>query len=237
MAQPGVFSVGDRRNPRNLSDGTCSLPARLVRMFIAVSGNIGAGKSTLVNRLAQHYGGRAELEAVADNPYLNDFYNDMARWAFPLQIYFLNNRFRQGLSVARSDGDVFLDRTIYEDAEVFARNLYELGYLSTRDYQNYRGIYESMRDLLPAPDLVIYLRGSVAILQERIAQRHRSVAPARQNEDKIPAAYLQQLNERYAGWVNDFSAAPVVTIDIDLVDLARPEAFNELVRRIDDLLP
>ena len=204
-------------------------------MYLAVSGNIGAGKSTLVTRLAQHYGYRAELEAVRDNPYLNDFYEDMKRWAFPLQVYFLNQRFRQGLAATQNDAGVVLDRTIYEDAEVFARNLHQLGYLSERDYQNYRGLYDSMRSLLPTPDLIIYLRGSVAVLQQRIAQRNQLKDPDRRNEDKIPTAYLAQLNQRYEKWIRNFSEAKVVTINIDLVDLAEPEAYYHLISTIDNL--
>ena len=204
-------------------------------MFIAVSGNIGAGKSTLVKRLAQHYNCRAVLETVTDNPYLNDFYEDMERWAFPLQIYFLNHRFRQGLSIVQSTEGVILDRTIDEDAEIFARNLYQLGYLSRRDHENYRGIYTSMRSLLPTPDLIIYLKGSVAVLQRRIAGRVTQDPISRKNENKIPAEYLQQLNQRYDEWVTNFSPAPVVTIDIDTVDLAHPEAFRSLVARINEV--
>ena len=204
-------------------------------MFIAVSGNIGAGKSTLVTKLADHYGCRALLESVADNPYLNDFYEDMDRWAFPLQIYFLNNRFRQGLSVAQSDGCIILDRTIYEDAEIFARNLHELGHLSTRDYQNYRGLYVSMRELLPVPTLVIYLRGSVTVLRQRITQRMAQDS-ARKNEDKIPPAYLEHLNQRYDDWIGSFALAPVLTIAIDQIDLADAEAFGELTAQVDKVL-
>ncbi len=210
-------------------------------MFLAVSGNIGAGKSTLVKRLAQHYGGRAELEAVDNNPYLNDFYEDMPRWAFPLQVYFLNQRFQQGLAVAqsgvaKSNTTVILDRTIDEDAEVFAYNLYELGHMSTRDYNNYRGLYDSMQSLLPSPDLIIYLQGSVPQLQQRIAQRYHEEHPMRQNEDQIPAAYLHQLNQRYEAWVDSLPPDKLVTISIDSVDMARAEAFAQLVATIDERL-
>ena len=204
-------------------------------MFIAVSGNIGAGKSTLVKKLAQHYRGQAVLETVADNPYLNDFYEDMERWAFPLQIYFLNHRFRQGLSIAQSANGVVLDRTIDEDAEIFARNLYQLGYLSPRDYENYRGLYTSMRSLLPTPHLIVYLQGSVNALQRRIAQRNQLADPARLNENKIPLAYLEQLNQRYDEWITNLSSSPVVTVDIDTIDLAQPEAFGRLITRIDEV--
>ena len=204
-------------------------------MFIAISGNIGAGKSTLTRRLADHYGYRPDLESVRDNPYLDDFYLDMARWAFPLQIYFLNQRFRQARRVSQSDEPVVMDRTIYEDAEIFAANLHQLGHLSARDYQNYRGLYETMLSFVRPPDLLIYLRGSVPILQTRIQQRHRTGAPARANENHIPADYLRHLNERYDAWAESFSLAPVFTVPIDSVDLAQEVHFAALVGRIDSV--
>ena len=202
-------------------------------MFIAISGNIGAGKSTLTQRLADHYGHRADLEAVGDNPYLDDFYLDMARWAFPLQIYFLNQRFRQALRMTQSAEGVVMDRTIYEDAEIFAANLHQLGHLSERDHQNYRGIYDTMLSFVHPPDLLIYLRGDVPTLQTRIAQRHRTATAGRANENRIPADYLYHLNERYDAWVQRFSLAPVFTIPIDSVDLAQSTHFAALVGRID----
>ena len=202
-------------------------------MLIAISGNIGAGKSTLTQRLADHYGYRADLESVRDNPYLDDFYLDMARWAFPLQIYFLNQRFRQARRVRQSAEGVVMDRTIYEDAEIFAANLRQLGHLSERDHQNYRGLYDTMLSFVRAPDLLIYLRGDVSTLQARIQQRHRTGDPARANENRIPAEYLQHLNERYDAWVQRFSLAPVFTIPIDSVDLAEEVHFAALVGRID----
>ena len=204
-------------------------------MLIAVSGNIGAGKSTLTQRLADHYGYRADLELVRDNPYLDDFYLDMARWAFPLQIYFLNQRFRQARRVAQSDKGVVMDRTIYEDAEIFAANLRQLGHLTERDHQNYRGLYETMLTFVRAPDLLIYLRGSVPTLQARIAQRHRTATAGRANENRIPTDYLQHLNERYDAWVQSFSLAPVFTVSIDSVDLAEAVHFVALVGRIDSV--
>ena len=202
-------------------------------MLLAISGNIGAGKSTLTQRLADHYGHRADLEAVGDNPYLDDFYLDMARWAFPLQIYFLNQRFRQALRMTQSAEGVVMDRTIYEDAEIFAANLHQLGHLSERDHQNYRGIYETMLSFVRPPDLLIYLRGSVPTLQARIAQRHRTATAGRANENRIPADYLHHLNERYDAWVQRFSLSPVFTIPIDSVDLAQSTHFAALVGRID----
>ncbi len=204
-------------------------------MLIAVSGNIGAGKSTLTQRLADHYGYRAELESVRDNPYLDDFYLDMPRWAFPLQVYFLNQRFRQARRLGQSDEPAVVDRTIYEDAEIFAANLRQLGHLSERDYQNYHGLYDTMLSFVRAPDVLIYLRGSVPTLQARIAQRHRTATAGRANEDRIPADYLQHLNERYDAWVGRFSLAPVFTVPIDSVDLAEAVHFAALTDQIDSI--
>jgi deoxyadenosine/deoxycytidine kinase len=206
-------------------------------MFIAVSGNIGAGKTTLVTRLAQHFGGRAELESVSDIPYLNDFYQDMARWAFPLQIYFLSHRFEQAINVASLPEPVILDRTIYEDAHIFAYNLYKSSYLSSRDYRNYHHLYETMIDLVPPPDLVIFLKGSITTLQQRIKQRHATQDSQRQNENIIPEDYLRNLNECYERWIATFSLSPVFTIDIDLVDLAEEQAFKQLLQNIEPYLP
>ncbi|MEM6845466.1 MAG: deoxynucleoside kinase [Bacteroidota bacterium] len=206
-------------------------------MVIAVSGNIGAGKTTLVNRLAQHFYARAELEAVSDNPYLNDFYQDMGRWAFPLQIYFLSHRFEQGLRIASHTGTVILDRTIYEDAHIFARNLFQSGFLSQRDYQNYCHLYETMISLVPPPDLIIYLKGSVATLQQRIRQRHLSQDQQRQHENTIPDDYLENLNQCYNSWIRNFSLSQVFTIDIDLVDLAEENAFQELLKDVKPHIP
>ncbi|WKN43930.1 deoxynucleoside kinase [Tunicatimonas pelagia] len=206
-------------------------------MIIAVSGNIGAGKTTLVKRLATHFEARAELEAVQDNPYLNDFYEDMARWAFPLQIYFLSHRFEQGVRLASCTEHIILDRTIYEDAHIFAANLFKSGYLSDRDYQNYCHLYETMIGLVPPPDLIIFLKGSIPTLQQRIQQRHSTQDHQRKNEDTIPTEYLQNLNNHYEQWMNNFSRCPIFTIDIDLVDLAEEPSFQELLDEIAPYLP
>lgn len=203
-------------------------------MTIAVSGNIGAGKTTLVNRLAKHFNALAELEAVRDNPYLNDFYQDMARWAFPLQIYFLSHRFEQGLRIASHTGTVIQDRTIYEDAHIFAHNLFHSGFLSQRDYQNYSHLYETMISLVPPPDLIIYLKGSVVTLQDRIRQRHSSQDQQRKHENTIPDGYLENLNQCYDKWIQSFSLSPIFTIDIDLVDLAEKGSFQKL---LEDIVP
>ena len=206
-------------------------------MIIAVSGNIGAGKTTLVNRLAQHYGAQAEFEAVRDNPYLNDFYEDIARWAFPLQIYFLSHRFEQGVRIAKASSSVVLDRTIYEDAHIFAYNLFKSNYLTRRDYQNYLHLYETMVSLVPPPDLIIFLKGSVATLQQRIQQRYRTQDQQRKNENRIPSEYLEDLNTCYERWTQRFSRCPIFTIDIDLVDLGEAGSFQELLAGINPYLP
>ena len=206
-------------------------------MFIAVSGNTGAGKTTLVNRLAQALQARPELEAVQDNPYLNDFYEDMHRWAFPLQIYFLSHRFEQAVKITAQTESKILDRTIYEDAHIFACNLFDMGYLSARDYQNYQHLYQTMTPLLSPPDLVIYLKGSVETLHRRVQQRHATKNVQRKNENSIPREYLQNLNVRYAQWVETFSLCPILTIDIDFVDLAEEENFQQLLQRIEPYTP
>lgn len=141
-------------------------------MYIAVSGNIGAGKTTLVEKLSQHLGWNAEYEAVDQNPYLMDFYHDMNRWAFPLQICFLSHRFQQGLALTSSEKAVVMDRTIYEDAEIFARNLFQSGYLEERDYQNYLFLYSTMIQLVARPVLLIYLKGNTSTLMRRVQQRN-----------------------------------------------------------------
>lgn len=206
-------------------------------MFIAVSGNIGTGKTTLVNRLAGQLDARAELEAVAENPYLNDFYDDMPRWAFPLQIYFLSHRFEQAIRISRSSESVILDRTIYEDAHIFAYNLFKSGLLSSRDYRNYHHLYESMIALVPPPDLIIYLKGSVSTLRQRIQERHDSKDHQRKNEVNIPHEYLENLNQCYHRWVERFSLCPVLTIDIDFVDLAEAVPFKHMLSKIKQYTP
>lgn len=199
-------------------------------MFIAVAGNIGTGKTTLVERLSMHFGYRAEYEAVQHNPYLAQFYEDMHRWAFPLQVYFLGHRFRQGLEIKEHGSGVVLDRTMDEDANVFAKNLYRSSYLTKIDYENYLTLYHSMVKLLPKPDVVVYLKGSPEKLQSRISQR--SKAGERSFENEIPLSYLKDLNSCYQTWIESYDDSAVITIDINQIDLAKDEYFEKLVQNI-----
>lgn len=194
-----------------------------MKHFVAIAGNIGAGKSTLTALLARRLGWTPFFEAVDDNPYLADFYQDMPRWAFHSQIYFLSRRLRHHRDLLNQPTSVVQDRTVYEDAEVFARNLYEQGTLSVRDYRSYRELYEVLTSLLPPPGLVVYLRASVDTLLRHIAQRGRDF------ERNISPAYLGRLNTLYEDWVQSFSLCPVLTISADDLDVVQDEAHLEFV--------
>lgn len=199
-------------------------------MLIAVAGNIGTGKTTLVRRLSEHFGYKAEYEAIQTNPYLSLFYQDMHRWAFPLQVYFLGHRFKQGLAIGNYESGVVLDRTIYEDANVFAKNLFSLEYLTKVDYNNYLNLYQSMVGLIPKPDLLVYLKGSPEKLKSRINER--SGLGERSFEDTIPLSYLQHLDRCYREWIESYDYSPIITIDIDVIDLAEDKYFETLVQNI-----
>jgi len=185
------------------------------KRFIAIAGNVGVGKSTLTAMLAEKLGWDPFYEAVSDNPYLADFYRDMQRWSFHSQIYFLSRRLRHHYQLLHSPNSVVQDRSVYEDAEVFARNLYQQGHMSQRDYHSYRELYEVLVLYLPPPDLVVYLKASVPTLLERIRKRGRDF------ERDISPLYLQQLNELYNAWVEDFTLCPVLTIPADDLDFVR----------------
>ena len=201
------------------------------KYFIAVAGNVGVGKSTLTGLLSREMGWQAFYEAVDDNPYLADFYRDMRAWSFHSQMFFLSRRLRHHCQLSRQPNTVIQDRTVYEDAEVFARNLYQQGYFSERDYACYRELYETVRDLLPPPTLVIYLRAPVETLLERIASRGRDF------ERRISPEYLQQLNALYDDWIERFSLCPVLTIPSDRLDFAhKSEHMQLIVARITDKL-
>ncbi|HHX43266.1 MAG TPA: deoxynucleoside kinase [Chloroflexi bacterium] len=197
------------------------------RCFIAIAGNIGVGKSTLTEVLSRALGARPFFEAVDANPYLADFYRDMRTWSFHSQVFFLSQRLRRHYELTRHLGTVIQDRTVYEDAEVFARNLYDQGLMSPRDYRVYRQLYEVMRDLVPPPTLVVYLRASVETLLQRIALRGRPY------EHEIGAAYLEQLNALYEEWVAGLTLCPVLVIETDAIDFVhRDDDTHAVVRQV-----
>jgi deoxyadenosine/deoxycytidine kinase len=178
-------------------------------MHIAVAGNIGSGKTTLTNLLSKHFSWDAHYEDVEDNPYITDFYNDMQRWSFNLQIYFLNTRFNQILTFRRSGKTLIQDRTIYEDAYIFAPNLHAMGLMSTRDFENYFTLFNMLGSLIQPPDLVIYLRASVPTLVKQIQKRGRKY------EDNIRLDYLKRLNERYEAWIDSYNMGKLLIVDVD----------------------
>ncbi len=178
-------------------------------MHIAVAGNIGSGKTTLTSLLAKHYKWDAHYEEVDDNPYLNDFYEDMHRWSFNLQIYFLNSRFSQILEIRKSPKTVIQDRTIYEDAYIFAPNLHSMGLMSSRDFETYFTLFTLMSSLVQPPDLLIYLQASVPKLVEQIQKR------GREYEANIRLDYLKKLNERYEAWISSYNLSKVLIVDVD----------------------
>jgi deoxyadenosine/deoxycytidine kinase len=197
-------------------------------MHIAVAGNIGAGKTTLSELLAKHYKWTPHYEDVDENPYLNDFYNDMQRWSFNLQIYFLNSRFQQILDIRKSGKTIIQDRTIYEDAEIFAPNLHSMGLMSTRDFTNYKKLFDLMVSLIQPPDLLIYLRASVPTLVNQIQKR------GREYENSIRLDYLKQLNERYDDWVSGYNKAKLLIINVDNLDfISNPEDLSSIIDKID----
>jgi len=197
-------------------------------MHIAIAGNIGAGKTTLTNLLAKHYKWTPQFEDVVDNPYLDDFYNEMERWSFNLQVYFLNSRFRQLLEIRNSKKSVIQDRTIYEDAFIFAPNLHAMGLLTNRDYHNYRSLFDLMESVVDAPDLMIYLRSSIPNLVSQIHKRGRDY------ENSISIDYLSRLNERYEAWIHDYKKGKLLIIDVDTINFVdNPEDLGEIINKID----
>ncbi|MAZ38156.1 deoxynucleoside kinase [Salibacteraceae bacterium] len=178
-------------------------------MHIAVAGNIGSGKTTLTTLLSKHYKWDAHFEDVDDNPYLNDFYSDMQRWSFNLQIYYLNSRFAQIQEIKESGKYVMQDRTIYEDAFIFAPNLHAMGLMTTRDFENYFSLFNLMETFIAPPDLLIYLRASVPTLVSQIQAR------GREYEEQIRLDYLKRLNERYEAWISTYNKGRVVVVNVD----------------------
>ena len=200
-------------------------------MHVAIAGNIGAGKTTLTRLLAKHYKWKAQYEDVEDNPYLDDFYNKMERWSFNLQVYFLNSRFRQILDIRRDKKTIIQDRTIYEDAHIFAPNLNAMGLMNQRDFNNYKGIFNLMESLIDGPDLLIYLRSSIPNLVNKIHKRGRDY------ENSISIDYLSRLNERYEAWVSTYDAKKIIIIDVDTLDFVDNKAdLSSVIKVIDDKL-
>jgi deoxyadenosine/deoxycytidine kinase len=195
---------------------------------IAVCGNIGSGKTTLVEKLSKHYGWIPLYESVDQNPYLKDFYEDMTRWAFHLQIYFLNSRFNQIRQIRESTRAIVQDRTIYEDAYIFAANLHKSGHISDRDYQSYLDIFNSMITFVQPPDLLIYLKADVPKLVQQIQKRGRDY------EYSIRLEYLKNLNEHYEEWIGHYDQGKLLIIDVNTLDFVeRIEDFSAIVGRID----
>ncbi len=195
-------------------------------MHIAVAGNIGSGKTTLTRLLSKHFGWKPHYEEVDNNPYLESFYEDMKRWSFNLQVYFLNSRFRQVLDIRNSGQDIIQDRTIYEDAYIFAANLYDMGLMETRDYENYCSLFELMSSFLEAPDLLIYLRASVPTLVRQIQKRNRDY------EQSIRLDYLNALNRRYEDWISKYSKGKLLVIESDNIEIENPEDLGGIIDRI-----
>lgn len=197
-------------------------------MHVAIAGNIGAGKTTLTELLAKHFKWEAQYEDVLENPYLEDFYNEMSRWSFNLQVYFLNSRFRQILDIRQSGKDIIQDRTIYEDAFIFAPNLHAMGLMTNRDYENYRSLFDLMESVTKAPDLLIYLRSSVPNLVKQIQKR------GREYENSISIDYLNRLNERYEAWIHDYKKGNLLIFNVDEINFVdKPEDLGEIINNID----
>ncbi len=197
-------------------------------MHVAIAGNIGAGKTTLTKLLAKHYKWEPQFEDVLENPYLEDFYNKMERWSFNLQIYFLNSRFRQILQIRESGKKIIQDRTIYEDAYIFAPNLHAMGLMTNRDFENYKSLFDLMESVVQGPDLLIYLRSSIPNLVSQIHSR------GREYENSISIDYLSRLNERYEAWVHGYDKGNLLIIDVDNINFVNnPEDLGDIISRID----
>ncbi len=197
-------------------------------MHIAIAGNIGSGKTTLTSLLSKHYKWEAHFEDADENPYLNDFYNDMQRWSFNLQVYFLNNRFSQVQEFRKSGKNVIQDRTIYEDAYIFAPNLHAMGLMTSRDFESYFSLFKLMENFVQPPDLLIYLRASIPVLVEQISSR------GREYEESIRLDYLKRLNERYEAWISTYEDGKLLVIDVDNTNfIENSEDLGKVITKID----
>ena len=197
-------------------------------MHIAIAGNIGSGKTTLTKLLSNHYDWEPHYEAMDNNPYITDFYDDMTRWSFNLQIYFLHTRFSSLIAARNSSKTIIQDRTIYEDAYIFAPNLHAMGLMTKRDIDNYSGLFELMDGFVKGPDLLIYLRGSISTLVDQIQKR------GRQYENNIRIDYLSRLNERYEAWISSYDKGKLMIIDVDKNKFPEnPEDLGDIINRID----
>ncbi|TAK34657.1 MAG: deoxynucleoside kinase [Saprospiraceae bacterium] len=194
---------------------------------IAIAGNIGAGKTTLCEKLGKHFSWETHFESTENNPYLADFYNDMQRWSFNLQIYFLNNRYQQILNILQGNVTVVQDRTIYEDAFIFAPNLHDMGLMSSRDFENYFSLFKTMSSQIQAPDLLIYLRSSIPTLVAHIQSRGRDY------EGSMSLDYLKRLNQRYEKWISEYKEGKLLIINSDEVDFQNnPEDLGQIINSV-----
>jgi deoxyadenosine/deoxycytidine kinase len=201
------------------------------KIFVAVAGNIGSGKSSLTRLLSEHYGWKSFFESVEDNPYLSDFYADMNRWSFNLQVYFLSKRFNDHKRIVEGEESVIQDRSIYEDAEIFAKNLHMIGKMDARDYTNYVELYKVMMQYLQPPDLLIFLDARIETLLKQIAKRGRDY------EQSIPRSYLEQLSSHYKEWIGSYTLGPLLTIPSDEVDFVHERGdFNRILMLIQSKL-
>ena len=195
-------------------------------MHVAIAGNIGSGKTTLTRLMAKHLGWKPHYEDVDNNPYLHSFYEDMQRWSFNLQVYFLNSRFRQVVEIRKSGQNIIQDRTIYEDANIFAPNLHSMNLMSSRDFENYSALFELMSSFIDPPDLLIYLRASVSTLVEQIQTR------GREYEESIRLDYLKLLNERYENWIANYTLGKLLIIDVDNLNFNKPEDLSIVIDKV-----
>jgi len=198
---------------------------------IAIAGNIGAGKTTLTNLLAKHYDWEIQLEDMDENPYISDFYEDMQRWSFNLQVYFLNTRWQRIQEIRNGKKTVIQDRTIYEDAYIFAPNLHSMGLMSSRDFENYTRLFENIKHQIQPPDLLIYLRAGIPKLVDQIQMRGRDY------EDAIRLDYLKRLNERYEAWIGEYKLGPLLVFNVDDMNFQEnPEDLSKIITQVESTL-